>query len=623
MKTNINELFNETTNLKTIANEINKEMVSLDIETTGLDPYLDKPIMLQLYDGREVYIIDLRCEFKEDIVSLLKSFEDALIIGTNLKFDLKFLKHHYDVEYESLFDISLAERILYRLKKKGFSLQYMAEKYLKEFMDKEERNSFIGMESQPFTLEQIEYGKYDVLYPWQIREIQLEKLKKKKLLNYYPLEMLYINVLVDKELNGMNFNKDKWLQVYKENLPLFEKQRDKLDDYIKEHHSNNLKFFNRQLDLFSPDPKVGIKWTSSKQVVGFLKELNACPKAKSKSTGKVDYTANAKEVKSSLNTINKDKPQHFKDFIKDYIKFKELEQSVTIFGKDFLKYVHPVTGRIHTEYNQLMTTGRLSSRNPNQQNIPSDNRYRACFDAPSSWKIVNADYSSQEGVIMAEKSGEANLQKLILEGGCSHCFVTKRINKELMGLSDDEIKKNHADERQKAKAANFAIQFGGTGYTIANNLGIPEAQGEEIYNAYFEAFPTLGSYFKKVTQESMRRGYILIDKVAKAKVYLYPDMKEHEVYKKSLNYPVQGEAALMTKYAGILVRRELKKRGLRDRIKFCLSIHDEIGLEVVDEDGIPEIARELLQRNMEKSGRVWIKKLPIKADAVIVDYWKH
>src|SRR5690606_32291906 len=125
--------------------------------------------------------------------------------------------------------------------------------------------------------------------------------------------------------------------------------------------------------------------------------------------------------------------------------------------------------------------------------------------------IVNCDYSGQETVVLANVSREANIGKLILEGGDMHCFVTKAIYPTLKDLTDDEIKSKHKDKRQIAKAAGFAIQYGGTGFTIAKNLGITEEEGNKVYDAYFKAFPDLRKYFDKVQNITLRQGYVLID----------------------------------------------------------------------------------------------------------------
>jgi len=250
--------------------------------------------------------------------------------------------------------------------------------------------------------------KRQVLYPLQIRELQIKELKNKRVLNCMSLEMKFLEALGDIEYKGMHFNKDKWLKTYDINKAKSIKLKQQLDDYII-HNYAHTNFIDRQLDLFSSELKCNVSWTSSKQVIKFFRHLGICPMEKSKTTGKMAYTVNASVLKSSLNTINKEIDDKIKALLLLYLEFKETEQSCTTFGKDFFKHINPITGRLHSSYNQILNTGRISSRNPNLQNIPSDDSFRYCFDSPESWKIVNADYSGQEQIILANKSQDKDL----------------------------------------------------------------------------------------------------------------------------------------------------------------------------------------------------------------------
>jgi DNA polymerase I-like protein with 3'-5' exonuclease and polymerase domains len=293
----------------------------------------------------------------------------------------------------------------------------------------------------------------------------------------------------------MNFNKKIWTNTYNSNLLKLNTLHKQLDDYVIERYGDS-RFIDKQLDLFSEDKKCLINWTSSQQVIEFFRFLDICPQAVSKETKKLTYTVNKDVLKSSLNTINKDAFFHKKELLKVYIDYKETSQATTTFGLKFFKYINPVTQRLHSNYKQILNTGRISSSSPNLQNIPALHEFRSAFRADNGFKIVNADYSGQEQIILANKSNDKDLLSFYEQGlGDMHSYIASKIFPELNDVPLSDIKKYHADKRQVAKAAGFAINYGGNGYTIAENLGISSAQGDVVYNAYFKAFPNLKKYF--------------------------------------------------------------------------------------------------------------------------------
>lgn len=620
----------------------NKEEISLDIETTkkynkygdieGLDPYTSKIVMLQIGDLERQYVIDVR---NINPTELLKKLQDKIFIGHNLLFEYKHILHNYGIKLMKLYDTQIAEQVLFNgYPNKKFGLKSLINYYFKKDVNKDTRLEFLSIGSKPFTLTQIHYGAEDIIYPLKIKERQLEIADKRHLKQCMDFEFKFIPVLGDIEYVGLGFNQQKWLDVYKKKLIEWKTQEAVLNNFILENYSDS-KFVNKQLSLFDSGLTCNIKWTSSKQVVEFFRYLDACPQEVSKTTKKLAYTVNATVVKSSLNTINKDKSDDIKSFIKKYLDFKELEQACTTFGEEFLKYVNPITQRLHSNYKQIVTTGRMSSSAPNLQNIPADKEYRECFDVPLGRKIVNADYSGQETVVLANKSGEPNIIKLINESGCMHSFVANKIsgkpyedflntlkkkdNHEVLNNYDKEL----IDIRQVAKSAGFAIQYGGTGFTIAKNLGIPEDEGDMVYEAYFKAFPELKKYFNRVQSDALRRGYILIDELTGRRAYFLPpqSMKEkHAIMKKALNYPIQGESGSITKLAGIFLSRALAKYSF-NQAAIVNIVHDEISVEC--EEHLAEEIAKLVEKSMEDAGLMWCKTVPLKAKAAIVNYWNH
>jgi DNA polymerase-1 len=515
-----------------------KTVLGLDIETTrkfnryldieGLDPHTSDIVMLQIGTVEEQYIIDTR---NVDITPLLPVLNnpDIMLVGHNIKFEYKHILRKYNVRINNLYDTMVAEKILFNGHFLLTSLKELNERYLGITVDKTIRLSFLSIRDRPFTDDEIKYGAEDIEFPLKIREMQLIDAAKKDLLNTLRLEFRFTAVLGEMEYIGINFNKEKWLNTYKENLEKYNALLLDLDKFVIDNYEET-QFVNRQLDLFNPGYTCAIQWSSSKQVVAFFKYLGCCPMAKSKSTKKMTYTVEAKEVESLL--VKADLDPTVKKFVELYLRTKEYEQAVTTFGSSFTKHINPITGRVHSNYNQLVNTGRISSSKPNNQNIPSKHEFRYAFDNPEGTVIVNADYSGQENIVLANKALDPDILDFYDKGmGDMHAFIAQKLfPEELSDLTLDEIKKQYPELRQIAKAAGFALAYGGNGSTIAKNLGLSVDKGDQVYEDYFKAFPGLHSYFEKVKAAALHLGYILIDEVTKRKFYF----KEFKAYRRAL-----------------------------------------------------------------------------------------
>ena len=245
-----------------------------------------------------------------------------------------------------------------------------------------------------------------------------------------------------------------------------------------------------------------------------------------------------------------------------------------------------------------------------------------------------------------------------------HSFIAAKIFPELSGLSADEIKANHKEKRQLAKGAGFSINYGGTGMTIAQNLNISMAEGEEVYKAYFKAFPGLANYFKVEKKRALELGYIQFNNISGRKCFIpffeefkklhneiYEEkdfwdkykveksknsydflnyykpkvreyfMKKGDIERMSLNYPVQGSSADITKLAGIYFFRYLVEKDLVFKVKLPNVVHDEWLVECPEE--MAQDMADVLQDCMEKAGEVFCKTVKLKAEPMITKTWKH
>lgn len=622
-----------------------KQVISLDIETTrkynkyfeieGLDPHTSDIVMLQVGDDENQFIIDIR-NTDLGIVKDVLTNPDIVKVGHNLKFEYKHILHKYKIRINNLYDTMIVEQILYNGLQLKNSLEVLNLRYLDIKVEKAIRLEFLSIGSTPFTSSQIKYGAEDIEFPVRIREKQLIEIQRRDLMQCVKLEMRFLVALAEIEYNGVNFNKEKWKATYDENLIEFNSLIKDLNAFIITNYSNS-RFINRQLDLFSEEPKCNIQWTSSKQVIDFFKFLGICPLAVSKTTGKLSYTVEAKEVRPLL--IKEELDSLTREFVRLYLRAKESEQTITTFGVSFFKHINPITGRLHSNYKQILNTGRISSAGPNLQNIPARHEFRYAFDAPSNKSLINADYSGQEKIILANKSLDKDLLVFFDKNlGDLHSYTAKLVYKtELADIALEDVKHIRKDLRQKVKASGFAIDYGGNGFTIAANLGITTAEGDAVYNAYFNAFPGLKAYFQSERDKSLRQGYILIDKLTKRKFYFkdYDRLKEAEwnhdyklvnklqgqMGRAAQNYSIQGEAGSITKYAVVLLHEWITSENLLDKIKIVLLVHDEIVLESDEE--LKDYAKTKLQELMETAGALWCKRVPLKAEAVISNLWEH
>lgn len=600
----------------------NCKEVSIDIETTGLDPHSSNIVMFQIGDINTQFVIDSRyynIKFLEPILSN----NEIVKIGQNLKFEYKFILKHLGVRIESLYDTMIVENIIYKGYELSNSLESLIERYLDIEVDKTIRLDFLTIGNREFTETHIKYGAEDVLFPIKIKELQQKRILEYDFQKVIELELEFIPVLGDIELKGLYLDPIKWMDLYEVNKSKTIDAKNKLEDFIVENNVD--RFIDKQLDMFSDEQKTIINWDSPIQVIDLFRHLNICPKEDN------SYTVNSNTLKRSLNDSNKDKEDYLINFIKDYLKYKEFAKMISTYGEKFLNNINPITGRIHSSYNQIMNTGRIASRSPNLQNIPSDSSFRECFTSSSDTVLVGADYSGQENILLANVSLDENILSFYESGETDmHSFNAKMtFNDVLKDYTLQEVKDKRPDLREIAKTVGFALAYGGDGNTIANNLGLSTKEGMEIYDAYFGAFPTLKKFFDKAIKDSLDRGYIIIDYITNRK-YFFKDFKilntregfriRGSYERKSLNYIIQGAAGSVTKLAAVLFRKYILRNNLQDKVFLVNLIHDEITVEAPISLG-EEVGKNLIEC-MERAGSYWCKTIELKADYVVSDSWK-
>jgi DNA polymerase-1 len=631
-------------------------VVELDTETMGLDPYTKELLTVQLGCAEFQVVID--CTSVD--IHLFKEYMEnpqRMFLGWNIKFDLKFLYHQRIVPLR-VYDGYLAEKLLWLGYPAGMhemSLKAASINYLGVDMDKSVRGKII---QTGLTEDVIVYAAGDVSYLGKIRDKQLIELEKKGLLKAIDFENEFVKCLAYIEYCGAKLDVDKWKIKMATDLNNLEKYEAELNEWVEEsEYSSKYCSVNIQGDLFNgfdTKPRCHINWTSSQQVIPLFEELGLNLKVLDKKT---------KHYKKSVD-IKVVEPQASKSpLIPIYIKYKKAAIIVNTFGQKFLNLINPVTGRIHANFNQLGTdTGRLSSTEPNLQNLPHDAQTRACFVSDKGNRWISADYRGQESYLMASMANdEAMLDELINGSGDLHSLTAKMVFQQIprdMPLKD--IKKNFKDLRQEAKGYEFCFNYGGQDSTLIRNYGLDAKRAKEIYENYMSGFAGLKRYqdFRRV--DVMRKGYILLSKITGHKAYIYdydelkmqmekqddPDfwayyreMKQEnpecdtvqgvrrlarrkaESEKQSINYPIQAAGALCFKLASIKLFNWLLKNGLLFKVKYCIPVHDEINLEAPDE--ISEEVADILVKCMVSAGKPFCTRAHLGADVEIGDHWIH
>lgn len=558
----------------------NLQVVGLDTETMGLDPYTHELVMLQLGCEDFQVVIDITTIDIEFYRKYLES--DRLFIGWNIKFDLKFL-YHKRIVPNKVYDGFLAEKLMWLGYPSGvhsMSLKSAGQEYLGIELDKSVRGKIIWA---GLSEDVIEYGANDVKYLEDIMIKQKEKLREKNLLTAIEYENESVFWVAYTEYCGLKLDKEKW--AYKMVLDNLSERvfRDALNNWIiaactgqkyayhylqieglsdkdlKQSRASmegercpeadikgdirgyfeawkvpvNAKLStskyvntNPQGDLFSgfqTDSICTIKWTSPKQVVDLLNDLGFDLLVEDKETGEFVNSVKAEVI---------EKQRHISTIAYLYVRYKEIQKVVSTYGQNMIDQINSRSGRVHTNFNQLGTdTARLSSgsadkdkiKRLNFQNFPADAETRSCFVAEPGMKWISMDYKGQENRILAEITGDKELLDLFNTGcGDFHSLITKVSYPNIVDdCPIEDIKSKFGGVRREAKGIGFTITYGGDSNTIAKRNDIPIEEASEIYNRCMNRFTGIKVYQDYQRRFVMNNGYIILNSKTGHKAYIY------------------------------------------------------------------------------------------------------
>lgn len=576
-----------------VENLLSQKAVCFDTETTSLEETEAELIGLSFsYKKGLAYYIPIS-ENQEEAKKTLEIFrpffeeKNILKIAHNIKYDYKVLKN-YDIEVQgAIFDTMIAHYLINPDMKHG--MDYLSEIYLnytpisiESLIGKKGKNQ--GNLRSVSLKQQTDYAAEDADITFQLYEIFEQKLKEENLENlFYRIEMPLMKVLAKMELIGISLDKEC---LKKESLEL----------------ENDLKNLEKKIFEFSGEK---FNLNSPKQLGEILFEkLKLDAKAKKTKTG---------QYSTSEEVLQKLESKH--EIIKHILEYRTYQKLKSTYVDALPMQVNEKTGRIHTNFMQTVAaTGRLSSVNPNLQNIPirtlRGQQVRAAFIASEGKKIISADYSQIELRLIAEISGEKNMIEAFQKGEDIHASTAAK----LFNIPLNTVTKL---QRSQAKTVNFGIIYGVSSFGLSEQTGLSRTEAKQMIDAYFETYPRLKEYMNEQIMAARKNGYV--ETILGRKRYLKDINSANFVVKghaerNAINAPIQGSAADIIKLAMININRELENQKMET--KMLLQVHDELIFEAPIYE--IETAKILIKTQMETA---YATQVPLLTEVGVADNW--
>lgn len=578
------------------------EMLAIDTETTGMDAlqaelvgvaFTDRAgtawyVPVRAPDGKGLPLSALRVH-----LGPLLARETSLKVGHNLKFDVHVLNRAGLPLGGRWFDTMVAEWVL-NPATPNLGLKALA--WTRLGMEMTPIEELIGRGKEQLRMDQVPlaqvtaYAGADADATFRLAQAQSEALRERGLEElFYGLEMLLLPVLVEMEETGVLLDV-AWLQQLSAELEA------RLRELELSIHAMAGRPFNIN---------------STQQLSEVLFEVLKLPTRGLPKTKTGHYSTNA-EVLEKLRGAH--------PVVEQILQHRELAKLKSTYVDALPQLVNPQTGRVHTSYNQTGTvTGRLSSSNPNLQNIPirteEGRRVRRAFVARPGWKLIGADYSQIELRVMAHVSGDAGLIEAFRRGEDIHTSTAAAIFEVAPEAVTPEM-------RRQAKAVNFGLIYGQGVYGLASQLGISNAAAEAFIARYFQRFPKVRETMERLEREAVERGYVTT--LLGRRRYFpelqpganTPPQQRQAALRMAINTPIQGTAADIIKLAMIRLHRYLHAAGLEARM--ILQVHDELVLEAPER----EVARcvELMRDAMEHAYELAV---PLVVDVQVGEHWEE
>ena len=535
---------------------------------------LDKRVLYVFLslDGNEIYYVN---EDELPQIKTLLSNPEIKKHGYDLKEDYILLKP-YEIELNSMdFDITIAEYLIDSKSSTSYECSAIAMKYLTRKIKSKE--DLLGKGAKAKKFDEIEFDELsayigDILntvngvYPKMeenLKETEMDGL-------FYHVEMPLVEVLGSMEYIGMKVDKDQLNEL-----------KEKFTTIINELENEIFELAGEPFNINSP-----------KQLGVVLFEKLGLPVIKKTKTG---YSTNAE-------VLEKLRDKH--EIIDKITEYRQIVKLNSTYVEGLLKIINPKTGRIHSSFNQtITTTGRISSTEPNMQNIPVKTEMgrdiRKVFVADDNCKLVDADYSQVELRVLAHMSGDENMIDAFKHGEDIHSKTASQI-------FDVDIKDVTSKQRIEAKAINFGIIYGKTDFGLSQDLNIPVATAKAYIDSYFNKYPKIKEFMDEAVESATETGYATT--ILNRRRYI-PEIKasnfivRNQGKRFAMNAPIQGSAADIIKVAMVNVYNKLKENNMRSRL--ILQVHDELIVESVDEE--LEMAEKIVREEMENAQSMDVK----------------
>ena len=563
-----------------------QKSVAFDTETTGIDPLASDIVGISFsYKEGEAYYVALSAKKEEakEQLSLLKPFlEDESIekIGQNIKYDILMVRN-YDIKVQGpLFDTMIAHYLINPETSHG--MDYLAETYLKyktvsieELIGSRGKNqgnmrdvdiaiaSKYACEDADITL------KLKHLLEKELKENNLEKL-------FYEIECPLIYVLADMEWIGVRLDLEALRQLSID-----------LTKELSTLEAEIIEMAGMEYNVNSPKQTGEV----------LFDHMKISDKAKKTKTGQ--YSTSEGEL---------EKLRNVHPIIEKILEYRGVKKLLSTYIDAFPLLINPRSNKIHTSFNQTVAaTGRLSSTNPNLQNIPiRDERGRAMrkvFIPDEGCTFLSADYSQIELRIMAHLSNDKNMTEAFNNDLDIHSATAAKIFKV-------PLEEATGDMRNKAKTANFGIIYGISVFGLSERLAIPRGEAKELIDGYFETYPDVEKYMETSKEKARENGYV--ETLFGRKRFL-PDINSRNgivrgyAERNAINAPIQGSAADIIKVAMIRIFKRFEEKKLKS--KMILQVHDELNFNVpLDE---LDVAKKIVVEEMENAYKL---SVPLKTD---------
>lgn len=586
---------NENERKKLIKQLSNLKEFCFDTETTDLNPHnaevVGVSVSWEIHKAYYIHIPEKKEEAQKVLDEFKPLFENKKIrkIGQNIKYDILVLKN-YDIKVQGeIFDSMIAHYLLQP--ELRHNLNYLSEQYLG--YKPVEIETLIGKKGakqgsmRNVPLDKLkDYAAEDADLTYQLKELFEKELEKTGLSNLAEtIEMPLIPVLAEMESNGVKINTNA------------------LNDYAKKLNKELIKIEEKIIDQAG----VSFNISSPKQLGEILfDKLKLDPNAKK---------TKSKQYSTSEETLVKLADKH--PIVNDVLEFRSLKKLLSTYIEALPKLINQKTGKIHTSFNQaIAATGRLSSNNPNLQNIPiREERGReirkAFIPRDNDHVLLAADYSQIELRLMAHMSQDENMITAFKNNTDIHTTTAAKIF-HVETLSD--VTK---EQRRKAKTANFGIIYGISAFGLSQRLNIPRTEAKQLIDEYFKGFPKVKEYMDKSIADAREKGFV--ETLMGRKRFLKDINSRNATVRgfaerNAINAPIQGSAADIIKLAMIDVFNELEKQNLKT--KMILQVHDELIFDVYK----PELekVKEMVINKMENAVKL---SIPLTVDLGTGENW--